>query len=120
MRIGLPTGFQQTFVGAGMVVLYWIVTQFGFDANTAYSAAGNIDSFAFMPVMSFAVVLSIFALPSNPWASMLKHTVCTLHNAMIKTQRTLPWFYSIPIGIGRCQLIHYFCLRSWFSNILDF
>jgi putative MATE family efflux protein len=60
IRIGLPTGFQQTFVAAGMVALYWIVNQFGVDANAAYSAAGRIDSFAAMPAMSFAVALSTF------------------------------------------------------------
>ena len=60
IRIGLPTGFQQTFVAAGMVALYWIVNQHGVDANAAYSAAGRIDSFASMPAMSFAVALSTF------------------------------------------------------------
>ncbi|MEI6173851.1 MAG: MATE family efflux transporter [Bacteroidota bacterium] len=60
IRIGLPTGFQQTFVAAGMVALYWVVNQFGVDANAAYSAAGRIDNFAAMPAMSFAVALSTF------------------------------------------------------------
>jgi putative MATE family efflux protein len=60
IKIGLPTGFQQTFVAAGMVALYWIVNQFGVDANAAYSAAGRIDSFAALPAMSFAVALSTF------------------------------------------------------------
>ena len=60
IRIGLPTGFQQTFVAAGMVALYWIVDQHGVDANAAYSAAGRIDNFAAMPAMSFAIALSTF------------------------------------------------------------
>lgn len=60
IKIGLPTGFQQTFVAAGMVALYWVVNQFGINANAAYSAAGRIDSFAAMPAMSFAVALSTF------------------------------------------------------------
>jgi len=60
IRIGLPTGFQQTFVAVGMVALYWIVNQFGVDANAAYSAACRIDGFAIMPAMSFAVALSTF------------------------------------------------------------
>lgn len=60
IKIGLPTGFQQTFVAAGMVALYWIVNQFGVDANAAYSAAGKIDNFAALPAMSFAVALSTF------------------------------------------------------------
>lgn len=60
LRIGLPTGFQQTFVAAGMVALFWIVNQFGVDVNAAYSAAGRIDSFAAIPAMSFAIALSTF------------------------------------------------------------
>ncbi|HPS63680.1 MAG TPA: MATE family efflux transporter, partial [Bacteroidales bacterium] len=40
--------------------LYWIVNQFGVDANAAYSAAGRIDTFASMPAMSFAMALSTF------------------------------------------------------------
>jgi len=60
IRIGIPTGLQQTFVAAGMVALYWVVNQFGVDANAAYSAAGRIDSFAAMPAMSFSVALSTF------------------------------------------------------------
>ena len=60
MKIGLPTGFQQTFVAAGMVALYWVVNKFGVDANAAYSVAGRIDSFAALPAMSFAIALSTF------------------------------------------------------------
>jgi putative MATE family efflux protein len=60
IRIGLPTGFQQTFVAAGMLALYWIVNRFGIDANAAYSTAGRIDSFAAMPAMSFSAALSTF------------------------------------------------------------
>jgi len=60
IRIGLPTGLQQTFVAAGMVALYGIVNRFGVDANAAYSAAGRIDNFAAMPAMSFSMALSTF------------------------------------------------------------
>jgi putative MATE family efflux protein len=60
IRIGLPTGFQQTFVAIGMVALYWVVNRFGIDANAAYSVAGRIDNFAAMPAMSFAIALSTF------------------------------------------------------------
>ena len=60
IRIGVPTGLQQTFVAAGMIALYWVVNRFGVDANAAYSVAGRIDNFAAMPAMSFAVALSTF------------------------------------------------------------
>ena len=60
IRIGLPTGFQQTFVALGGIALYGIVDRFGVDANAAFSAAGRIDTFALMPAMSFAIALSTF------------------------------------------------------------
>jgi putative MATE family efflux protein len=60
IRIGLPTGFQQTFVALGMLALYGIVNRFGLDTNAAFSVAARIDSFAAMPAMSFAVALSTF------------------------------------------------------------
>lgn len=60
LKIGLPTGAQQTFVALGMIALYGIVNKFGLDTNAAYSVAGRIDGFAAMPAMSFAVALSTF------------------------------------------------------------
>lgn len=60
LRIGLPTGFQQTFVSFGMVALLSIVNQFGTVAVAAYTVATRIDSFAAMPAMNFAAALSTF------------------------------------------------------------
>ena len=60
IRIGLPTGFQQTFVALGMLALYGIVNRFGLDTNAAFSVAARIDNFAAMPAMSFAIALSTF------------------------------------------------------------
>jgi putative MATE family efflux protein len=60
IKIGLPTGFQQTFVALGMLALYGIVNRYGLDTNAAFSVAGRIDGFAAMPAMSFAVALSTF------------------------------------------------------------
>jgi putative MATE family efflux protein len=53
LRIGLPTGFQQTFVALGMMALFGIVNGFGTDVIAAYTAAGRIDSLASMPAMNF-------------------------------------------------------------------
>jgi putative MATE family efflux protein len=84
IKIGLPTGFQQTFVAAGMVALYWVVNQFGVDANAAYSAAGRIDSFAAMPAMSFAVALSTF-VGQNMGANRPDRVKAGLRATMIMT-----------------------------------
>lgn len=59
-RIGLPSGFQQTFVALGMIALFSIVNQFGTDVVAAYSVAGGIDSLAMQPAMNFGQALSTF------------------------------------------------------------
>jgi len=60
LRIGLPTGLQQTFVALGMMALMGIVNGFGTDVVAAYTAAGRLDSLAVIPSMVFATALSTF------------------------------------------------------------
>jgi putative MATE family efflux protein len=60
VRIGLPTGLQQTFVSIGMVALLKIVNSFGTSVVAAYSAAGRIDNLAILPAMNFSMALSTF------------------------------------------------------------
>lgn len=60
IRIGLPTGFQQSFVAFGMMAIMSIVNGFGTNAVAAYSAAMRIDSFVKMPAITFSSALSSF------------------------------------------------------------
>lgn len=60
LRIGLPTGLQQTFVALGMTALLGIVNGFGTNVVAAYTAAGRIDSLAVIPSMVFSQALSTF------------------------------------------------------------
>ncbi len=60
LKIGLPTGFQQTFVALGFMALYRIVNMFGTPTIAAYSVAIRIDSFAAMPAMNFSAALATF------------------------------------------------------------
>ena len=60
LRIGLPSGFQQTFVSVGFLALYKIVNTFGVNTIAAYSIAMRIDSFAIMPAMNFSAAISTF------------------------------------------------------------
>ncbi|MBW6490503.1 MAG: MATE family efflux transporter [Lentimicrobium sp.] len=60
LRIGLPTGFQQTFVSLGMLALLRIVNDFGTDTVAAYSVAGRIDGLAALPAMNFGQALSTY------------------------------------------------------------
>lgn len=60
VRIGLPTGLQQTFVAVGMLALYKVVNIFGTTVIAAYAVAMRIDSFASLPAMNFSAALSAF------------------------------------------------------------
>jgi drug/metabolite transporter (DMT)-like permease len=60
LRIGLPTGLQQTFVATGLIALYGIVNKFGTVTIAAYGVANRIDTFASMLAMNFASALSAF------------------------------------------------------------
>ena len=60
LRIGLPTGLQQTLVSMGMMVLTRIVNGFGPIAMAAYTAAVRIDSIASMPAMNLSQAVTTF------------------------------------------------------------
>lgn len=60
VRIGLPTGFQQTFVSIGMIALLRIVNDYGTNVIAAYSVAGRIDGIAGLPAMNFGQALSSY------------------------------------------------------------
>jgi len=60
LKIGLPTGLQQSFVALGMIAVLRIVNDFGTDTIAAFTAASRLDSFASMPAMAFATALSTF------------------------------------------------------------
>jgi len=60
IRIGLPTGIQQTAVAMGMMALVWIVDQFGTNVIAAYSVAARVNSLATLPAMNFGSALATF------------------------------------------------------------
>lgn len=60
VRIGLPTGIQQTMVSLGMMALTRIVNGFGTATIAAFSAASRLDSFASMPAMNLSQAISTF------------------------------------------------------------
>jgi putative MATE family efflux protein len=60
LRIGLPSGFQQTFVAIGLIAIVWIVNLFGTDVIAAFSVAMRIDSLASLPAMNFSAALATF------------------------------------------------------------
>jgi putative MATE family efflux protein len=60
IRIGLPTGIQQTLVAMGALALMGIVNKFGTNVIAGFSVASRLDSLAMIPAMSFSQALSTF------------------------------------------------------------
>jgi putative MATE family efflux protein len=60
LKIGLPSGFQHTFVAVGFLALYRIVNMFGTPTIAAYTIAMRIDSFAVLPAMNFSAAITTF------------------------------------------------------------
>jgi putative MATE family efflux protein len=60
IRIGLPTGIQQTLVAVGNLALMGIVNTFGTNVIAAYSVANRVDMLAMVPAMSFSQAISTF------------------------------------------------------------
>jgi len=60
LKIGLPTGIQQTVVSIGFLALYRIVSMFGTPTIAAYTIVTRIDMFATLPATNFSAALSTF------------------------------------------------------------
>jgi len=60
LRIGLPTGFQQTFVALGLMAMIRIVNNFNTDVLAAFTVASRIDALAAMPALNLASALAAF------------------------------------------------------------
>jgi putative MATE family efflux protein len=106
IRIGLPTGFQQTFVSLGMLALLRIVNDYGTDTVAAYSVAGRIDGLAALPAMNFGAALSSYT-GQNIGAGKIKRVkeglVATLNLSTITAGVT-----SLLVMIFRYQLMALF------------
>lgn len=60
LKMGLPAGAQQVFVGVGMLALMGLVNTYGTDVIAAYSSYNRIETFVSLPVMNFAAALTSF------------------------------------------------------------
>ncbi len=60
LTIGLPAGLQNVLVSLGVMVLQRLVNSFGSDFMAGYSAAAKVDSFVFMPIMSFSMAMTTY------------------------------------------------------------
>lgn len=60
VKIGFPTGVQQSVIALSQIFIIGIVAMFGSDALTAYSAASRVESIALLLILNFSSALSSF------------------------------------------------------------
>lgn len=60
IRIGFPTGVQQTLVSISFVALQGIINSFGTVVIAAYTAASRVQIFGVMPAMNMSMAVSSF------------------------------------------------------------
>lgn len=60
VKIGFPTGIQQSVIALSQILIIGIVALFGSEALTAYSAASRVESIALLLVLNFSSALSSF------------------------------------------------------------
>ncbi|MGP1438242.1 MAG: MATE family efflux transporter [Treponema sp.] len=60
LRLGLPSGLQQSLVGAGFMTLTSLVNNFGSIPSASFTAASKLDAFATMPSFNIGLALASF------------------------------------------------------------
>ncbi len=106
LKIGLPSGFQQSIVSLGMVVLLSFVNQFGVNAVAAYTLAMRIDTLAIMPAINFATALSTY-VGQNLGAGKIHRLKPGLYATFAMTN-IIAVFISLSVIIFRSELMSLF------------
>ncbi|HYF95866.1 MAG TPA: MATE family efflux transporter [Symbiobacteriaceae bacterium] len=58
LRIGMPTGIQQTLVSFGMVAVTAVISSFGTTVVAAFGAASRFDNFGWLPAMNIGMAVT--------------------------------------------------------------
>lgn len=106
VKIGLPTGLQQTFVAFGMIALMGIVNTFGTDVIAAYTVAGRLDSLAMMPAMNFSMALSAFV--GQNLGAQKTHRVRSGLIATLKMSSVISIIVTLSVIFFGSQMMHLF------------
>lgn len=97
VRIGIPSGIQQSLVALGISTMTGIVNGFGTDAIAGYAAATRIESIASLPAMTIGMALSTF-VGQNLGAGKPERVRRGLNAALI---------FSVSISIAAAAVFHF-------------
>ncbi|MGP1521582.1 MAG: MATE family efflux transporter [Treponema sp.] len=81
LKLGLPSGIQQSLVGAGFITLTSLVNDFGSVASASFVAASKLDAFATMPSFNISLALASF-VGQNMGAGKMDRVKKGFHSAL--------------------------------------
>lgn len=81
LRLGLPSGIQQSLVGAGFMTITSLVNNFGSVVSASFVAASKLDAFATMPSFNIGLALASF-VGQNMGAGKMDRVKKGLHSAL--------------------------------------
>lgn len=61
MKLGIPSGIQQALFSIGIMFMQSLVNGYGSTFMAGFNGANKIDTFAFMPIQSFATAVTTYA-----------------------------------------------------------
>ena len=82
LKLGLPSGIQQSLVGAGFMTLTSLVNDFGSVASASFVAASKLDAFATMPSFNISLALASF-VGQNMGAGKMDRVKKGFHSALV-------------------------------------
>ena len=80
LKLGIPSGLQQALFSIGIMSLQSLVNSYGSDYMAGFNAANKIDTFAFMPIQSFANAVTTY-VGQNIGAGRMER----VHKGMVST-----------------------------------
>lgn len=132
LRLGIPSGVQNSVIGLANVLVQTNINTFGDTAMAACGAYSRIEGFAFLPITSFSMAITTFIsqnlgakqyertrkgarfgiLTSVSMAEMIGLTIFVFARPMISAFVDEP--ESIQIGILQCRIESlFFCLLAF-------
>lgn len=103
VSLGLPLGLQQTLFSVGILLIQALINSYGSSFIAGFSAANKIDSFIFLPVMSFSSALITFT-GQNIGAGRLDRVKQGLRSTLLVSTLTCAAITAIVLPMGRFLL----------------
>lgn len=107
LKLGIPSAIQQALFSIGIMSLQSLVNGYGSDFMAGFNAANKIDTFAFMPIQSFANAVTTYVgqnIGAGRMDRVHKGTVSTIAISIVFSVATAAFI--IPFGPAMMRMFN--------------